>query len=719
MLNFRRSDGHARPGHPLCLHAEEKQAEASSLNEEDFAYLGKACVVVEKRQCEKGKPCETYLEPERRRRLAQTKKEKKEENRKKKNKKNRCQRVRWQYFFRVEPGAAALAGLDASALLRSERKHGCKGEKYVQRHRRLLGAARAPADEWRCARPECVKLVDPSEDIKKLEMEIGTAAANAITSMICGFVFAWWCWLLFQYWFYAPERHFRDGPHGWQGHATFIPCVGFLKRPNYGRRVPDPPPALVQLAPSPHPKPYVAQAPVVVLEAPPRVLRVAIPPGAAPGAVIHATAPTGERVAVTVPPTRPPARSSSSPPPVTEERPEASMFKKRERKGSKRAREEPAAASADEPAHATIVAKERKQTRGAHFGTRGDDDGDSDDDDRMQGAADFDTDKDQDARALLRRKFELQEAGATNDETGLYQGQAGYKSYVKLNEAQIGANKYTGTKGTIRAPSFVRNTCRFDYQPDVCKDYKDTGFCGSGDFVQVHARDAGDYKTGWQLEAEYQRQKERDKEREMLGKLGEPDSDDEREANKFAWRGRRAALRVPPVPRALQGPHDDDLRPLLLRVVRVVPLPREEHALPHLREADLRHAQRRAEAPAKAKAAGGFDALFQKSLVVDEEEDVDDYKGAGDYGAPDQAPGAARPTPESRRAQPPGSWRPSTRGTCNAQPGPAASISARSRARSPSAPSSASRRSFMPNFSISWRATAVLPPVVRRRVRDA
>ena len=104
------------------------------------------------------------------------------------------------------------------------------------------------------------------------------------------------------------------------------------------------------------------------------------------------------------------------------------MFKKRERKGSKRAREEPAAASAEEPAHATIVAKERKQTRGAHFGTRGDDDGDSDDDDRMQGAAvfassrdvapvehrggafahqDFDTDKDQDARALLRRKFEL------------------------------------------------------------------------------------------------------------------------------------------------------------------------------------------------------------------------------------------------------------------------------------------------------------------------
>ena len=356
------------------------------------------------------------------------------------------------------------------------------------------------------------------------------------------------------------------------------------------------------------------------------------------------------------------------------------MFKKRERKGSKRAREEPAAASADEPAHATIVAKERKQTRGAHFGTRGDDDGDSDDDDRMQGAAvfassrdvapvehrggafahqDFDTDKDQDARALLRRKFELQEAGATNDETGLYQGQAGYKSYVKLNEAQIGANKYTGTKGPIRAPSFVRNTCRFDYQPDVCKDYKDTGFCGYGDSCKF-MHDRGDYKTGWQLEAEYQRQKERDKEREMLGKLGEPDSDDEREANRF--RVGAGAEELPFACHLCRGPFKDPMMTTCGHYYCA------SCASAHFREKNTRcpicekqtYGMLNA-APklrAKAKVAGGFDALFQKSLVVDdEEEDVDDYKGAGDYGAPDQAPGAARPTPESRRAQlPAGSW---------------------------------------------------------------
>ena len=305
-------------GIPFCIHSAEKQTEASSLNEKDFVLLGKACVIVEKRECHKGKPCETYVEPERRRRLAQTKKEKKEEKRKGSNEKKKCQAVRWQYFFRIEPGAAArgygdardrevaLARLDASALLRSERKHGCKGEKYVNDTVSCWAPRRVPADDWRCARPECVKLVDPRKDIRKLEWEAGTAAGAGSASMICGFFFAWACWTLFQYWVYAPERHFRDGPHGWQGHATFIPCVGFLKRPNYDAvEYPDPPPALVQLAPSPHPTPYVAQAPVVVLEAPPRVLQVAIPPGAAPGAVIHATAPTGERVAVTVPPNAP------------------------------------------------------------------------------------------------------------------------------------------------------------------------------------------------------------------------------------------------------------------------------------------------------------------------------------------------------------------------------------------------------------------------------
>ena len=39
-------------------------------------------------------------------------------------------------------------------------------------------------------------------------------------------------------------------------------------------------------------------------------------------------------------------------------------------------------------------------------------------------------------------------------------------------------------------------------QPDICKDYKETGFCGYGDSCKF-LHDRGDYKSGWQLEREW------------------------------------------------------------------------------------------------------------------------------------------------------------------------------------------------------------------------
>lgn len=56
-------------------------------------------------------------------------------------------------------------------------------------------------------------------------------------------------------------------------------------------------------------------------------------------------------------------------------------------------------------------------------------------------------------------------------------------------------------KGPIRAPSNLRATVRWDYQPDICKDYKETGFCGFGDSCKF-LHDRSDYKLGWQLERE-------------------------------------------------------------------------------------------------------------------------------------------------------------------------------------------------------------------------
>ena len=139
--------------------------------------------------------------------------------------------------------------------------------------------------------------------------------------------------------------------------------------------------------------------------------------------------------------------------------------------------------------------------------------------------AEIDAAPDRDARALYERK--LQKQNREYDKT--YQGQDGYRSFVKLDSA--GANKYTGTKGPIRAPQFVRNTCRFDYQPDICKDYKETGFCGYGDSCKF-MHDRGDYKTGWQLEQEFKFDQQRQRQRMLEGG---PDEEDEDE--KFVIKG--------------------------------------------------------------------------------------------------------------------------------------------------------------------------------------
>ncbi|KAK1732523.1 putative zinc finger protein [Skeletonema marinoi] len=66
--------------------------------------------------------------------------------------------------------------------------------------------------------------------------------------------------------------------------------------------------------------------------------------------------------------------------------------------------------------------------------------------------------------------------------------------------------------GPLKATTFVRTTARFDYQPDICKDYKETGFCGFGDTC-IYLHDRGDTKSGWQMEQEYEERKRGEEER--------------------------------------------------------------------------------------------------------------------------------------------------------------------------------------------------------------
>jgi len=65
--------------------------------------------------------------------------------------------------------------------------------------------------------------------------------------------------------------------------------------------------------------------------------------------------------------------------------------------------------------------------------------------------------------------------------------------------------KGVGRFGPQKVAGNVRISCRFDYQPDICKDYKETGYCGYGDACKF-LHDRGDYKTGWQIDKEWEEQ---------------------------------------------------------------------------------------------------------------------------------------------------------------------------------------------------------------------
>lgn len=80
---------------------------------------------------------------------------------------------------------------------------------------------------------------------------------------------------------------------------------------------------------------------------------------------------------------------------------------------------------------------------------------------------------------------------------------AGDEATATLETDTTKRSTSTSTYGPQKAPSFLRSTVRFDYQPDICKDYKETGFCGFGDSCKF-LHDRGDYKSGWQLEKEWE-----------------------------------------------------------------------------------------------------------------------------------------------------------------------------------------------------------------------
>ncbi|KAH8648513.1 hypothetical protein BX600DRAFT_475367 [Xylariales sp. PMI_506] len=109
---------------------------------------------------------------------------------------------------------------------------------------------------------------------------------------------------------------------------------------------------------------------------------------------------------------------------------------------------------------------------------------------------------DEDEKNLLGKTRPLKgsssEVAPPGQSDGTYKGLANRTTFIQKNP-----NAPSRSVGPIKAPTNIRTVTTMDFAPDVCKDYKQTGFCGFGDNCKfLHARE--DYKQGWQLDREWE-----------------------------------------------------------------------------------------------------------------------------------------------------------------------------------------------------------------------
>lgn len=76
---------------------------------------------------------------------------------------------------------------------------------------------------------------------------------------------------------------------------------------------------------------------------------------------------------------------------------------------------------------------------------------------------------------------DAEEGGGVDD--GLYHGQKAYLTHVTKTREVPKAMRVGPQRGGAGGAggSTIRTVTIMDYQPDVCKDYKETGYCGYGD----------------------------------------------------------------------------------------------------------------------------------------------------------------------------------------------------------------------------------------------
>jgi RING finger protein 113A len=83
----------------------------------------------------------------------------------------------------------------------------------------------------------------------------------------------------------------------------------------------------------------------------------------------------------------------------------------------------------------------------------------------------------------------------------VYAGEKARANFFKTSDGRV-----KGTAGLraapVKASNFIRSTTTIDYNPSVCKDYKQTGSCDFGQNC-IYVHDRGDYKSGWEIDKEW------------------------------------------------------------------------------------------------------------------------------------------------------------------------------------------------------------------------
>ena len=123
-----------------------------------------------------------------------------------------------------------------------------------------------------------------------------------------------------------------------------------------------------------------------------------------------------------------------------------------------------------------------------------------------------DADVGAEARAQYERNRDIQKRIESGElEEGVYRGQKAYRAYIPPDDERKAITaKITGAYGPNRSMASIKTTSRFDYQMDICKDFKETGYCGFGDSC-IFLHDRSEFKSGWELEREWdQKQKQRE-----------------------------------------------------------------------------------------------------------------------------------------------------------------------------------------------------------------